>query len=145
MVISGLGMGVTTLLFAATFWANSHPNETVIGNSTVKMVLTNHVFLVTTLALYIAFFNLGFGPIRYTLQSELFTPKEQVRKMTMLGLITLFLENCWFYLPNGLVGVWVLGHKDVPRPEPRLWIHRHLPGHREPLLPWCCLHNPVCA
>ena len=78
LVISGLGTGATTLLFAATFWANKQPNETLLGSTTLKSVLTNDVFLVSILVFYLVFFNLGFGPIRYTLQSELFTAKEQV-------------------------------------------------------------------
>ena len=78
MVISGLGTGATTLLFASTFWASNQHNETFLGSSTLKSLLTNDVFLVSILVLYLVFFNLGFGPIRYTLQSELFSPKEQV-------------------------------------------------------------------
>lgn len=77
LVISGLGTGATTLLLASTFWANKQPNETILGSSTLKSFLANDVFLVSILVLYRVFFNLGFGPIRYTLQSELFTAKEQ--------------------------------------------------------------------
>ena len=80
LVISGLGTGVTTALLATSFWANKQPGQSVLGSSILHNFLTNHVFLVVVLVLYIAFFNLGFGPIRYTLQSELFTPKEQVRR-----------------------------------------------------------------
>ena len=80
LVISGLGTGATTALIAAFFWANKQPGQPILGSSILHHLLTNNVFLVVVVVLYIAFFNLGFGPIRYTLQSELFTPKEQVRR-----------------------------------------------------------------
>ena len=79
MIISGAGMGATTLLFSATFSAALQPGHPFLGSFVLKTILTNDVFILVVLGFYFVFFNAGFAPIKYTLRSELLMPKEQVR------------------------------------------------------------------
>ena len=78
LTICGLGMSVTTSVFAAIFWRFSPEKDVFKIPTILNEVLTDNVFILTTLSLYLFFFNTGFGPVKNTLLCELFTPTEQV-------------------------------------------------------------------
>ena len=44
----------------------------------VTTILSSTILLVATLVIYFLSFNIGFGPIKHTLVSEMFTTEEQV-------------------------------------------------------------------
>ena len=44
----------------------------------IDTILSSNIFLVSSLAIYFFSVNIGFGPLKYTLLSEMFSPKEQV-------------------------------------------------------------------
>ena len=73
-------MSITTSVFAAIFWRFSPEKDVFKIPTILNAVLTDNVFILTTLSLYLFFFNIGFGPVKNTLLCELFTPTEQVQE-----------------------------------------------------------------
>ena len=75
-------MGIGAIVFAGIFWVSSHAESLIFGNAILNELLTNNVLVVVTLILFVGSFNFGFAPIRYTLLSELFEPREQVKTLS---------------------------------------------------------------
>ena len=71
-------MSLAAIIFAAIFWVSSHPGTFIFGSSLLTQILSNNILVVLVLVLFLGSFQFGFGPMRYTLLSELFLPREQV-------------------------------------------------------------------
>ena len=82
LVLCACGMGIGAIVFAGIFWVSSHAESLIFGNAILNELLTNNVLIVVTLILFVGSFNFGFAPIRYTLLSELFEPREQVKTLS---------------------------------------------------------------
>ena len=87
LVFCGSGMGLAAIIFAAIFWVSSNPESLIFGSSLLSHILSNNILVVLILVLFLGSFQFGFAPMRYTLLSELFTPREQVllERLSMLA------------------------------------------------------------
>jgi len=85
LVLSGIGSSIATSAFAAVFWKieNSETKLMVLGSPILDNILISNIFLVSCMVIYYLSFNIGFGPVKHTLLSEMFTPNEQE---TIVGL-----------------------------------------------------------
>jgi len=77
LVFCGSGMGLAAIIFAAIFWVSSNPESLIFGSSLLSQILSNNILVVLILVLFLGSFQFGFAPMRYTLLSELFIPREQ--------------------------------------------------------------------
>ena len=105
-MISGLGSCLTTAAFAAIFWNLDNNDKkvgltmdfvifesqrvenliyfqfAVSGSTVLGSILSSNILLVSCLILYFLSFNIGFGPVKFTLLSEMFTPTDQVKSFS---------------------------------------------------------------
>ena len=79
LVLCGLGTAVTTAIFSAVFWRSGLTALPSGLPVVLSDVFSNNIFILITLSTYLFFYSIGFGPIKHTLLSELFSPQEQVR------------------------------------------------------------------
>lgn len=79
LILSTIGCSLSTLTFAAIFWKikNSEYTFLIFGSPILDTILSSNMFLVFCLIVYFLSFNIGLGPIKHTLISELFSPGEQ--------------------------------------------------------------------
>ena len=78
LILCGSGMGLAAIIFAAVFWVSSNSDTLIFGSSFLNQLLRNNILIIVILVLFLGSFNFGFGPMRYTLLSELFQPRDQV-------------------------------------------------------------------
>ena len=65
----------------------------MFGSEFVDEILTSQTFFVTCIGVYFLAFHIGFGPLKYTLLSEMFSPTEQVKWVLYVYCHTRYLEN----------------------------------------------------
>lgn len=66
------------MAFAGIFWASSNPETLLLGSYFLNQVFRSSILVVAVLVLFLGSFQFGFAPMRYTLLSELFIPRDQV-------------------------------------------------------------------
>jgi len=76
LMLSGLGTSLSTAAFAAIFWIHQNKDQEIsfLGS---EFLISSNLFLVLCLLVYYFSYNIGFGPMKHTLLSEMFTPMEQ--------------------------------------------------------------------
>jgi len=111
LLSSLFGCGVTTLVFAAIFW-KSQQEEKVL-DETIEAILGNSAFHIMTLIIYFFAYNIGLGPVKYILISELFPP-EDMKLMagachTWYWVATFVCNKMFFYLVDsyGLANIFL--------------------------------------
>ena len=125
LVFCGSGMGLAAIIFAAVFWVSSNPDSLIFGSSLLSQLLSNNILVVLILVLFLGSFQFGFAPMRYTLLSELFIPREQV---LLSGRQPLYSHpgNCGKPGPQHVLVLWFCHDKDVPPALHQLWARLHL-------------------
>jgi len=94
LIFSGIGCSLSSLVFAAIFWNISKSEDESFVPEIVRTILSSTILLVATLIIYFLSFNIGFGPIKHTLVSEMFTTEEQV---TVAGIC-----HTWYWIVSFL-------------------------------------------
>ena len=129
LVFCGSGMGLAAIIFAPIFWVSSNPESLIFGNSLLSQILSNNTLVVLILVLFLGSFQFGYGPMRYTLLSELFTPREQVLERIGYQLMIILPGNSGKPGPQYLLVLWFHHDQDVPPALQQLWARHHLRWH----------------
>ena len=134
LVFCGSGMGIAAIIFAAIFWVSSNPESLIFGSSLLSQILSNNILVVLILVLFLGSFQFGFAPMRYTLLSELFIPREQVllERLSILDdhqFLIIIPGNSGKSGPQYFLVLWFCHNKDVPLAVHQLWARHHLRWH----------------
>ena len=78
LVFCGCSMSLASMAFAGIFWASANPETLLLGSLFLSRVFRSSILVVAVLVLFLGSFQFGFAPMRYTLLSELFIPRDQV-------------------------------------------------------------------